>query len=222
MSSTGALLAHIIFRIVDTAEAESAFAWHRAFAKGHEAIYPRDPETFEHLISERLVWCAVSSTDEYLAMSYAAFSEQDNQWEIGGLMVSAEMRGMGLGTIMMRLPLANMLFYEQPLSWEPVPNIVAHVLASNDGPRRIIPAIGFAHHHPVEIPADALPGLKADPDGIIRGDEFHLEIPEALHRLADWCDGWNGKLLDGTTASIDFLPGLGLAHWAAAFREMAG
>jgi hypothetical protein len=154
-------------------------------------------------------------------MAYAAYSKENHEWEVGGLMVPEAMRGKGLGRIMMRLPLVSMLFDEQPLSRKPVPKIVAHVLASNDAPRRIIPEVGFAHHRPVEIPAEKLPGLKADADGIIRGDEFHLRIPEALHSLADWCDSWDGKLLDGTDSSIDLLPGLTLADWATALRDMA-
>lgn len=211
----------ITFRIVDSNEAVRAFHWHRAFAGTHEAIYPRSEEAFEGLVLERSVWCAVSSEDEYLAMSYASFADEDGVWEIGGLMVAEAMRGKGLGLIMMRLPLAGMLFNEQPLSWEVVPEIVAHVLASNSAPRRIIPEAGFVFDHAVEIPAAALPGLKADVDGFIRGDEFHLKIPDALIALADWCDGWDGKLRDGTHASIDLLPGVTLADWATAFREMA-
>jgi hypothetical protein len=114
-----------------------------------------------------------------------------------------------------------MLINEQPLSWRLVPQIVAHVLASNDAPRRIIPETGFAHHRSVEIPAERLPGLKADADGFVRGDEFHLQIPEALYDLANWFDSWDGKLLDGTDSSLDLLPGVTLADWAAALRDMA-
>lgn len=209
------------FRIIDTDESEQAFRWHRAFADSHEAIFPRDRPTFDRLIAERSVWCAVSQDGEYMAMSYAAFSDKSHEWEIGGLMVSEAMRGKGLGRIMMRLPLVSMLFNEQPLSRKPAPKIVAHVLASNNAPRRIIAGVGFAHHRPVEIPSKELPGLKADDDGIIRGDEFHLSIPEALHSLAEWCDCWDGKLHDGTDSSIDLLPGLTLAVWAAALRDMA-
>jgi hypothetical protein len=212
---------HVTFRIIDTDESECAFKWHRAFAESNDAIYPRDRPTFHKLIAERSVWCAVSPEGEYLAMSYAAFCAENHEWEIGGLMVAEAMRGKSLGRIMMRLPLGSMLFNEQPLSWRRVPRIVAHVLASNNDPRRIIAQVGFAHYKQVEIPAGKLPGLKADADGIIRGDEFHLKIPEALHSLAEWCDGWDGKLHDGTGSSIDLLPGLTLADWAAAVRDMA-
>ena len=96
-SSTRGHPLHVKFRIVDTDESERAFKWHLTFAESHEAIYPRDRSTFEKLIAERSVWCAVSPDGEYLAMSYAAFSDENYEWEIGGLMVSETMRGKSLG-----------------------------------------------------------------------------------------------------------------------------
>jgi GNAT superfamily N-acetyltransferase len=211
----------INFRIVDPSELDSAHDWHMAFAQAHEAIYPRDRKTFEQLIADRCVWCAVDSHGEYQAMAYAAFSEEDNIWEIGGLMVSSAMRGKGLGRIMMRLPLAHLLFNENPFKSETPPTIVAHVLASNNAPRSIISEMLFEKHHSVEIPAQHLPGLKADPDGFIRGDEFHLKIPDALLNLADWCDSWDERLLDRSQATIDLLSGVTRHAWASAFRDMA-
>ncbi len=135
-------------------------------------------------------------------------------------MVSDAMRGKGLGRIMMRLPLANTIFNEEPLLCDPVPNIVAHVLASNDAPRRIIPELGFVFHRRIKVPANALPGVKADADGMIRGDEFRLKMPHALDKLAEWCGEWDGKLLDGTDTSIDLPPGVALSDWADAFRDL--
>ena len=212
----------ITFRIVDYDELDSAHKWHTAFAEAHEAIYPRDRVTFDNLIASRSVWCAVDSEGEYQAMAYAAFSQKENVWEIGGLMVSPAMRGKSLGRVMMRLPLAHMLFNEDPFSMRtPPPPIVAHVLASNDAPRKIIAEMRFVLDHPVKIPAGQLPGLKADSDGFIRGDEFHLKIPEALVDLANWCESFNGTLLDGSQASIDLLPGVTLSGWASALRDMA-
>lgn len=136
-------------------------------------------------------------------------------------MVSEAMRGKGLGRAMMRLPLIDTLVLQQPLAWDQPPRIVTHVLAGNDAPRRIIPAAGFRYDRPVEIPAEALPGLKADVDGIIRGDEFSLDVPAGLLGLADWCEGWTGKLLDGTDATVDLVDDLDLADWGTMLREIA-
>lgn len=210
---------HLTFRIVDNTEIGTAFDWHRTFAEAHEAIYPRDRDTFGGLVYDRCVWCAVSPDGLFKALSYAAFSH--DEWEIGGLMVCEEMRGKGLGRLMMRLPLVHMLINEQPLSHQPPLLIVAHVLAGNDGPRRIIPDVGFDFAKPVEIHSMFLPGLKADDDGMVRGDEFHFAVPRGLFELADWCEAWDGKLLDGTDATIDLLGGLSLSDYGGALREMA-
>jgi RimJ/RimL family protein N-acetyltransferase len=211
---------HVTFRIVDNEEISAAFAWHRDFAEKHEAIYPRDRNTFTDLVLDRLVWCAVTEDDVFRALSYAAFERPENKWEIGGLMVSEEMRGKGLGSIMMRLPLAHMLINELPLEWDEVPAIVAHVLAGNNAPRGIIPKIGFEHHGPVEIPSEYLPGLKADEDGMVRGDEFWLPVPEGIKALAQWCANWDRTLRDGTSANVDLLDGLTMKGVGDALRSM--
>ena len=211
----------ITFRAVDTSEIGRAHKWHEDFAAANDALYPRTAAVFLELAMDGCVWTAISSDDEILAMSYANFDEEKNQWEIGGLMVAAEARGKGLGSIMMRLPLAHMLFTEDPLAREDPPAIVTHVLHGNDHPRRIIPAVGFEFSHKVAIPGSAMPGMRTSDDGNVHGDEFHLTTPEALVQLADWADAWGGTLRDGTTAKIDLLPGYSLALWATAFREMA-
>lgn len=212
---------HITFRTVDTSEIGRAHEWHREFASANDAIYPRSKEQFLQLALDRYVWCAVSTDDEYLAMSYANYDDVKNEWEIGGLMVADKMRGKGLGTIMMRVPLAHMLFNEQPLTWTLPPKIVAHVLTGNDAPRKIIPEVGFAFAEHVTIPPEALPGLRVSDDGMIHGDEFHFEIPDGLTSLADWTAGWNDTLKDGTRAEIDLLEGNTLDDWTVAIRDMA-
>lgn len=210
---------HIVFRIVDTQEIGRAHVWHSEFAAANDAIFPRTEAKFFELAMARCLWCAVSSDDHYLAMSYANFD--DGAWEIGGLMVDPEMRGKGVGTIMMRLPLAHLLFTEQPLSWTPRPPILTHVLKGNEAPRRIIPEVGFEFEKPVRVPPSAVPGLKVEADGWVHGDEFHLATPEALLRLADWAGSWTGRLRDGTSAEIDLLDGTTMNDWSAAFRDMA-
>jgi GNAT superfamily N-acetyltransferase len=210
---------HLTFRIVDNTEIREAFDWHRAFAEAHDAIYPRDRNTFGDLVYDRCVWCAVCPDGAIKAMSYAAFSH--DEWEIGGLMVHDEMRGKGLGRVMMRLPLVHMLVNEQPFASEPQPLIVAHVLRGNDAPRRIIPEVGFEFAKAVEIDSLYLPGLKADEDGMVRGDEFHFPMPSGLIKLADWCESWDGTLADGSDSTVDFLGGLTLRDYGGALREAA-
>jgi hypothetical protein len=81
--------------------------------------------------------------------------------------------------------------------------------------------MGFKLDHKLEIPAHVLPGFKADDDGFIRGDEFHLDIPKALHLLEGWLRNWNGKLRDGSDATIDLLSGVTMITMADAVHEMA-
>jgi hypothetical protein len=209
----------IVFRIVNADESFAAHKWHRGFAAALDAIYPRQVGTFEKLIVDRCVWCAVDAEGEYQAMAYAA--KEGDVWEIGGLMVSNAMRGKGLGSVMMRLPLAGMLFYENPLSNKVRPQIVAHVLKGNEAPRKIVAEMHFILNRSIEISKEKLPGLRADPDGKIRGYQFNLKVPDALLSLAEWCEAWNGTLRDGSRASIDLLEGDTLSLWALAFRDMA-
>lgn len=211
----------ITFRAIDSSEIGRAHKWHEDFAAANEALYPRTASHFLELAMDRCVWGAVSSDDEYLAMSYANFDDDKNEWEIGGLMVTPDARGKNLGSIMMRLPLAHMLFTENPLALDPAPTIVTHVLHGNDHPRRIIPSVGFEFSHDVTIPGSAMPGMKTDDDGNVRGDEFHLKVPDALIQLAEWAEKWDGKLRDGTSARIDLFHGYSLDLWASAFRDMA-
>ncbi|KQT33684.1 hypothetical protein ASG29_06640 [Sphingomonas sp. Leaf412] len=208
-------------RAFDTSEIGRAHQWHEEFAATNDALYPRTAKHFLELAMDRCVWGAISSNDEFLAMSYASFDEPKNEWEVGGLMVSPEARDKGLGKLMMQLPLAHVLFTEDPLGSTPPAAIVTHVLKGNEAPRGIVPAVGFAFHKPVTIPSEIMPGLRAEPDGMVHGDEFHLVVPDALVSLAEWAEGWPGALRDGTPARIDMLPGYSLALWAQAFRDMA-
>lgn len=210
----------VTFRIVDSSEVGRAHAWHAGFAAANDAIYPRTEKAFYRLTLDRNVWCAITEEDELLGMSYACMNDDESEVEVGGLMVAAKTRGKGIGDILMRLPLCHFLVNEDPLAWNRPPRIVAHALKGNELPRRIITRAGFQHATAVSIPADVLPGLRTEADGLIHGDEFHLQMPGALSGQADWLDSWSGTLRDGTAASISLLPGEALSDWASALRAM--
>ena len=211
----------ILLSAIDYDECIAAYNWHRGFAGANDALFPRSRENFEDLVMNGSVWAARSPSGDYLALAYASFNETDKECEIGGLMVAAQTRGKGLGTLVMRLALAHALLEENLLA-DPDVRIVAHVLASNQMPRRIIEdQLRFVHSRVVEIPAEALPGLKADEDGFIRGDEFELSRPGTLLALAQWARSWDGKLADGHVADIELRSGITLAHWAEALEDIA-
>jgi GNAT superfamily N-acetyltransferase len=210
----------IIFATVDPQESREAYQWHRGFAGSNDSLFPRSRPAFEDIVVKGYAWSARNDAGDYLALAYANFDSVDHAWELGGLMVATNQRGKGLGSILMRLALGNVLFEENPL--EQGHTILAHVLKSNPDPRDIIThSLKFVLAKELEIPADALPGLKANAAGIIEGDEFHFVVPDSLTALIDWIEKWGDKLKNGEDVEIVLRPHVSLRHWAAAFRDMS-
>lgn len=210
----------VTIRIVDSSEVGRAHAWHSGFAAANDALFPRKPEDFERLAFSRSLWCAITSEDEIMAMSYVD-SEDDRIIEAGGLMVAAQARGTGLGTAIFRAPLAHFVMTERPQCWRNPPTIIAHILQGNDMPRRIIEETGFVFAHPVERSGDELPGLRQCEDGMVRGDELHLDWSLALPALAGWAGTWTGALRDGRAIDVLMLDGETMADLAIGLAEMA-
>jgi hypothetical protein len=160
------------------------------------------------------VWSAKNAGREYLAQAYARYDEVTKECEVGGLMVSEKARNKGLGLTMMSLALAHSLVEENILSIEGV-KVVAHVLRDNAKPRSIIQNhLKFSLLDSVEIPSHVLPGLKADPDGMIRGDEFGITIPDTLDFLIKWSSEWKPVSATGDALDIDFRRGMDMADWS--------
>ena len=207
----------ITFRRVPIENRYEAYQWHRDFASGSEHLFPRLRSEFSELVISGAVWCAVNASNDYCAM--ATYAEDGNAWEIGGLMVSDSERMRGIGSIIMRLALGTVLTELDPLNSGE--RVITHVHAENDKPRTLIEhGLKFVHSAPVRIHGSKLPGLKVDAEGYVNGDEFELAVPESLEALADWCEGWVGKLKDGTQAVIALPNGQTLEGWASDFREM--
>lgn len=211
----------ILFSAISHDDCMGAYQWHRGFTAANDALFPRNEEQFQDLVMHGSVWAACATSGEYLAQAYANFDEQSLECEIGGLMVAKQAQGMGLGATIMRLALAHALVEEDILSIDGA-RVVAHVLKSNPEPRKIITdKLLFKLAKTVEIPGDALPGLRADPDGIIRGDEFEISLPESLESLAQWAQGWNDSLNGDGQALIDLRDGVSMDLWAEALRDIA-
>ena len=210
----------ILFSAIDYEECVGAYHWHRGFAGADDALFPRQHESFQDLVMQGSVWAARSANGDYLALAYAALDLSNKECEIGGLMVAAQARGKGLGSIMMRLALAHSLLEENVLE-DPNMRVVAHVLKSNNAPRGIIEnGLRFRAAKPVEIPSRMLPGLRHDPDGFIRGDEYELVKPDSLTALAEWARSWDGSL-SGDVADIELRDGVTMELWRDALAELA-
>lgn len=194
-----------------------AYEWHRLVAEADEHLFPRTQDAFDILISQRSIWFARDDLNDIIGMAYYAPDGED--WEVGGLMIADEFRSKGIGSILMRLALGTVLTELDPLASNQ--RVVAHVHRDNPLPRSLIEkALKFGFSKSVKIPADALPGLKADDDGFIHGDEFLLTVPDSLIALAVWCEQWGGVLKDGDNATITLPRNQSLNEWATDLREM--
>lgn len=205
------------FCIVDTRNSREAYQWHRGFAANEDCIFPRNWDDYNLLVKEGRLLCARNEKGDYLALAY--FNFNDGVWEVGGLMVTVQERGKGLGSIIALLTLGHVLFTEDPLDRRE--SVVAHVHAENNKPRSIIEKVlKFRKTRRIKVPGSKLPGLRTNNAGEVEGDEFELFMPETLHALAQWCDAWKGKLKDGRDAKILLSPGTSLKIWSRAFRAM--
>ena len=207
----------VTFAHVEPDEAWGVFQWHRGFAAADNHLFPRTWEHYEALANDSQV---VKASDERGLLGLAYYALDGSCWEVGGLMVAASKRGSGVGATLMRVTLGHLLFEENPL--ERGESVIAHVHRDNAKPRTIIEEhLRFQFTKHIQARSSDLPGLSADPDGFVYGDEFELSLPASLEALAVWCDSWRGVLLDGSSATIELRDGISLEVWSAAFRDMA-
>jgi hypothetical protein len=209
----------ITFGLVDPAYGLHAYNWHRGFAGANPYLLPRSRAAYEQLAKVGRVWCARNEDNDFISLSY--FNLQGGAWEIGGVMVDHTARGKGVGTTIAHLTLAHVLFTEDPfVNGE---KVVAHIHKDNpDSPRPIFEgALKFHWVAAIKKPAHELPGLKANAQGYVEGDEFELTRPDTLIALAKWCRAWNGSLGKGATGVIELMPNTTLELMADAFDEMA-
>lgn len=210
--------------LIDPEEGRDAWHWHSGFCASNDLVFPRTLDDYRRLAQDGQIWAARDSTNKYLALAYFQLGHSEKYdrpaWEIGGLMVASSQRSRGLGKTITCLTLGHVLTQHDPHA-EKIP-VVAHVHADNDpGPRPIFQGLlKFAHAKAVKIPANLLPDLRSK-DGYVYGDEFELSFPASLTALAEWCDGWKGKLKDGTPATIDWGLEGSAEQWATALRDIA-
>lgn len=211
----------LLFSAIEYDDCAAAHEWHENFAESEEALFPRPFDDFEQMVMCGSVWAARSTSDDFVAQAYSCYDEAKNECEIGGLMVSPDVRGQGVGGTIMRLALAHTLVEENILAISDV-RVVAHVLRTNQMPRSIIEKkLLFTIDKPVQIPAEELPGLKANEDGFVHGDEYLISLPDTPLALANWAEEWHDQVNGGSDAVIDLRAGVSLEMWAEALRDIA-
>lgn len=215
----------VVFAHAEPADAEHIFQWHRGFAAANYMLFPRSREQYERLVDDGRIFYAIED-GYYVGLCYYNWddSEEHNKfWEVGGLMVDTRARGKGIGSALVRVTLASLLFNEDPLARHE--NIISHVHSRNPDPRRVAEEqLGFTHRGPIYVPKELVPGLPAEDDGRVHGDLYGFAYPSTLEMLASWCEGWNGKLREGTPnetpAEIQLFDGVTVELWGQAFRAM--
>lgn len=210
----------ISLAVIAPNESREAYQWHRGFSGSNDSLFPRRDHIFRKIVADGHVWSARDERGDYVGLAYAHLDDQQSTWELGGLMVVKSQQGKGLGSVLMRLTLGHLLFEETPLAQGQ--KIIAHVLKDNADPRRIIQdRLKFKFISPLRIPASELPGLRANAEGLVEGDEFHIVVPESLIALAEWVEIWKSKLNNGEETKIILRPDISFKEWAIAFRSMA-
>jgi GNAT superfamily N-acetyltransferase len=209
----------ILFSAVEADDCLAAYQWHRGFSGANDALYPRDHDSFQSMVMDGSVWAAKDPSGDFLALGYSTYDESQKICEIGGLMVAAQAQRKGLGSAIMRLTLAHTLVEENLLEI-PDARIVAHVLRGNEAPRRIITeTLRFKHVGEVTYPAHELPGLRAEEDGMVHGDEFELTKPDSIAALAQWTRDWPASLRENP-AHVELRAGVTIEDWTRALEDL--
>jgi len=202
---------------LSTSECREAYQWHRGFSSSNDYLFPRSWDAYRAIAEAGRV-VSVKCDGEFLGLAH--YFPDGANWEIGGLMVATSERGNGVGPVLSRVRLAHLLFDEDPFLGGG--NIITHVHAENQAPRRLLTeSLKFKHRGRAAFSGSKYPGLKADAEGNVWGDEFEIDRTATPLSLATWCEAWTGTLKDKRKATIVLGEGISLSHWAQAFRQMS-
>lgn len=203
------------FGLVDPAEAQNVYQWHRGFACANPHISKRPWQEFAFLAQNWQIVAAKDNNGDYAAIAY--FDYRGDCWVMGGLATACDHRYRGVGSVIAHIALGHMLFAEDPLSRNE--RIILHIANVNKKPMGVIEQLGFRYVKSVcggNLPV--INGSNNDKNNIKH--EFELTVPDTLNVLINWCDNWNGKLKDGSLATIELQTEDMLRSWRKAFADM--
>lgn len=206
---------------VPSSAAAEAFLFHEAVSASDSHIWPRtDAEIQEYAESGCLFGVRQMDTGDFIGLIYAVLNEETATWEVGGLAVSDTVRGLGIGTLLMRFALAHTIVYEMP--WHNGQDVIAHVHESNMAPRSILETVGFEHSKQIEISGDTAPAsMKRNEAGNVVGDEFRFPRT-GIQSLSAWFNEQFDGTIGSGTAAVEFdLGPSSIENLKEALREMA-
>lgn len=183
---------HIQFGQIPSTEADRAFQFHISIAARDEHIWPRSSSQIHALAEGGFLFGARRlDTGEFVALCYALFSEDPNQWELGGLTVAPDFQKQGIGSLLAKLTLVHTIAFNAV--FENGHEVISHVHAENEDPRSLLKKLGFSYKTTRKYPATSAPrSMKRDAEGFLVGDEF-VFTNAGLCILADWLDGFEGS-----------------------------
>src|SRR5690348_9515373 len=111
-----------IFSQVPTHLAGHAFAFFRAVSQDNSHIWPRTEKDFErYALDGELFGVRRQSSGEFVALCYVTLN--DNEWELGGIIVAPDAKGLGIATLLARFAIAHTIAHQRP--WSYGQNVIA-------------------------------------------------------------------------------------------------
>jgi ribosomal protein S18 acetylase RimI-like enzyme len=168
-----------------------------------EFIWPRTHNELDQLADKGSLLVArandVTLQNEYIVgMCYVMKGEEpegERRWEFGGICVSNEFRGYGIGSTLGILAISSHYLYEPPQKAE---RLIAHVHHNNSLPRNMLEAqLGFILVGQEAPPLEVVPlGLQRNANGKVVGDLYEFRIL-TLDKFADWLETFDNRI-EGT------------------------
>lgn len=165
-----------------------------------EFIWPRTLEKLRELADEGSLFLVYADDtlkqNKYIiGMCYLMEDEEPEggrRWEFGGVCVSDEFRGYGIGTALGVVAITSHYLYEPPLKKE---RLIAHVHIDNDLPRNLLEMqLGFIRVGQEIPPSEVVPsGLRRNLKGEVVGDLYEFNI-KTLNKFADWLEAFDGRI----------------------------
>lgn len=165
-----------------------------------EFIWPRTSNELNQLADEGSLLVArandATTQSEYIiGMCYVMEGEEPEggrRWEFGGVCVSDEFRGYGIGSALGVLAISSHYLYEPPQKGE---RLIAHVHKDNSLPWHMLKVqLGFVQVGQETPPSEVVPpGLRRNSKGEVVGDLYEFRI-STLGRFADWLETFDGRV----------------------------
>jgi len=165
-----------------------------------EFIWPRTPNKLNQLADEGALLVArasnTSTQSEYIVgMCYVMEGEEPEggrRWEFGGLCVSDEFRGYGIGSALGVLAISSHYLWESTPKWE---RLIAHVHIDNSFPQHMLEVqLGFVQVGQETPPPEVVPpGLRRNARGKVVGDLYEFRVSN-LDKFADWLENFDDRV----------------------------